>query len=313
MAGGDYWTTNYPQPTVLSSSGIACTSMQRCYSVLDASGAGAAFEVWQGAAAIEVLRAAHPAALVGRCRPASAASRAARTGRPAAPSSASRTAINSFDRLDRMIDAGVAVSGLWCEDWAGIRRPASAAACSGTGSGTARAIPTCRGGSSSCTGAASAFWPMPTPISRWTAPLFAEAAAGGHLALARTRRALRGRLRRVRRGRGRLHPRGKRRLVRRADPRARDARHRHRRLDGRLRRISADRRPAGQRRKPDDRAQSLAGAVGGGECAGAQEPRRWGDALFFMRAGFSACRRIAPCCGPATSRSTSRATTGSTR
>ncbi|HSU06972.1 MAG TPA: alpha-glucosidase, partial [Acetobacteraceae bacterium] len=30
----------------------------------------------------------------------------------------------SFERLNRMIEAGVQVSGLWCEDWAGVRRTA---------------------------------------------------------------------------------------------------------------------------------------------------------------------------------------------
>ncbi len=121
MAGGDYWTTNYPQPTLLASTGVALHLDSACYSVLDATGQGAAFEIWQGEATIEITAAPSMVELVGRL--------STRFGRqPPLPEWAIGGAVvglkdgqNSFVRLERMIEAGVAVSALWCEDWAGIR------------------------------------------------------------------------------------------------------------------------------------------------------------------------------------------------
>jgi alpha-glucosidase len=121
MAGGDYWTTNYPQPTILSAAGIALHLDAASYSVLDASGPIPAIQIWQGEAGIEITESAGLPGLVSRL--------SSRFGRqPALPGWACGGAIvglkdglNSFTRLDRMMDAGVAVSGLWCEDWAGIR------------------------------------------------------------------------------------------------------------------------------------------------------------------------------------------------
>lgn len=122
MAGGDYWTTNYPQPTVLASTGIALHLDAACYSVLDATGPGVAFEIWQGEATIEVTVADSLAGLVTRL--------STRFGRqPPLPDWAIGGAIlglkdgeNSFTRMERIVEAGAAVSGLWCEDWAGIRQ-----------------------------------------------------------------------------------------------------------------------------------------------------------------------------------------------
>ena len=122
MAGGDYWTTNYPQPTFLTSRWLAVHLDASCYSTLDFSDpARHEVEVWASHARFEVFAAAGPVALVEQL--------SARFGRqPLLPEWAIRGAIvglkdgaNSFDRLDRFIDAGAAVSGLWCEDWAGIR------------------------------------------------------------------------------------------------------------------------------------------------------------------------------------------------
>lgn len=121
MAGGDYWTTNYPQPTYLSSRGYALHADIESYSVLDFTQAGPSLEIWQPEARIELYRSANLPELVGRL--------SARFGRqPALPDWAIGGAIiglkegaRSFDRLDRMRAAGVAVAALWCEDWAGIR------------------------------------------------------------------------------------------------------------------------------------------------------------------------------------------------
>ena len=127
MAGGDYWTTNYPQPTFLSARDgagwWACHLDAACYSVLDFTDPAAhAVEVWAGEARFELFSADRPTALVGQL--------STRFGRqPPLPDWAIGGAIvglkdgaNSFARLDKFVDAGAAISGLWCEDWAGIRQ-----------------------------------------------------------------------------------------------------------------------------------------------------------------------------------------------
>ena len=123
MAGGDYWTTNYPQPTFLTSRWLAIHLAETCYSVLDFTDpAQHEVEVWSRTAGFELFAAEGPVALVGQL--------SERFGRqPALPDWAIGGAIvglkdgeNSFDRLECFIDSGAAVSGIWCEDWAGIRQ-----------------------------------------------------------------------------------------------------------------------------------------------------------------------------------------------
>lgn len=121
MAGGDYWTTNYPQPTYLSSRGYALHADVSSYAVLDFTDARPVLELWESRARLEFYSEAEPASLVGRL--------SSRFGRqPPLPDWAIGGAIiglkdgaRSFDRLQVMLDAGVSVAGLWCEDWAGIR------------------------------------------------------------------------------------------------------------------------------------------------------------------------------------------------
>ncbi|ANY18609.1 Alpha-xylosidase [Tsuneonella dongtanensis] len=122
MAGGDYYHTNYPQPTFLTSRWIAVHLDASCYSVLDFTDPVAhAVEVWSSMARFELFAAEGPKALVGQL--------AGRFGRqPPLPDWAIGGAIvglksgaSSFDRLERFVEAGAAISGLWCEDWAGIR------------------------------------------------------------------------------------------------------------------------------------------------------------------------------------------------
>lgn len=122
MAGGDYWNTNCPQPTVLTSRWLAVHLDAACYSVIDCTDpASHCFEVWSNSAAFELYAAEGPQDLVGQL--------SARFGRqPPLPDWAIGGAIvglkdgtRSFERLDHFIRAGTAVSGLWCEDWAGIR------------------------------------------------------------------------------------------------------------------------------------------------------------------------------------------------
>lgn len=123
MAGGDYYHTNYPQPTLLTSRWLAIHLDAACYSVIDCSDPTShAFEVWKNEAAFELFAADGPLELVGQL--------SARFGRqPPLPDWAIGGAIvglkdgaRSFERLEGLIKAGAAVSGLWCEDWAGIRQ-----------------------------------------------------------------------------------------------------------------------------------------------------------------------------------------------
>lgn len=122
MAGGDYWNTNYPQPTFLTSRWLAVHLDASCYSVLDFTDpAFHAVDVWSGTARFEVFGDTGPQGLVAQL--------STRFGRqPELPDWAIGGAIvglksgaSSFDRLEKFIEAGTAVSGLWCEDWAGVR------------------------------------------------------------------------------------------------------------------------------------------------------------------------------------------------
>ena len=122
MAGGDYWTTNYPQPTVLTSRWLALHLDASTWSALDFTDpARHTFEVWSNQARFECYAAEGPAALVSAL--------STRFGRqPPLPDWAIGGAIvglkdgaRSFERLERFIKAGTAVAGIWCEDWAGIR------------------------------------------------------------------------------------------------------------------------------------------------------------------------------------------------
>lgn len=121
FAGGDYWTTNYPEPTVLCSAGWALSLANAEYLELDASEAGRLrVHVWSGAVTIDLFEGA-PVELTRQL--------GARFGpRLALPEWALGGAIvglkqgeASFDRLEALIGAGAQVSGLWCEDWVGIR------------------------------------------------------------------------------------------------------------------------------------------------------------------------------------------------
>ena len=122
MAGGDYWNTNYPQPTFLTSRWLAVHCTASAYSVLDFTDpARHRVEVWSTSARFELFAADGPAELVGAL--------STRFGRqPPLPDWAIGGAIvglkdgaRSFERLEVFLKAGTAVSGLWCEDWAGVR------------------------------------------------------------------------------------------------------------------------------------------------------------------------------------------------
>jgi alpha-glucosidase len=121
-AGGDYWTTNYPQPTYLSSRRYALHVETTAYAAFDFRHAGFhEIEVWEVPARIELFSRPTLAALVGALSD--------RFGRqPPLPDWVHGGAIiglkdgaRSFERLEAIQAAGALVSGLWCEDWVGLR------------------------------------------------------------------------------------------------------------------------------------------------------------------------------------------------
>ncbi|KFG68261.1 alpha-glucosidase [Microvirga sp. BSC39] len=121
-SGGDYWNTNYPQPTYLSSYRYALHVETSAYSAFDfRRGDFHEIEIWAVPERIELTARPTFIALVEAM--------AERFGRqPPLPEWVYGGAIiglkdgaNSFERLERIIAAGTKVSGLWCEDWVGLR------------------------------------------------------------------------------------------------------------------------------------------------------------------------------------------------
>ncbi len=122
-AGGDYYTTNYPQPTYLSSRRYALHVDTTAFSAFDFRHESFhEIEVWAVPQRIEIWAADRFATLVGRL--------SEHFGRqPPLPQWIRTGAIiglkdgeRSFERLARIEAAGAAVSGLWCEDWVGVRQ-----------------------------------------------------------------------------------------------------------------------------------------------------------------------------------------------
>ena len=121
-SGGDYWNTNYPQPTWVSSRRYALhvdTTAYSCFDFRDPS--FHEIEVWEVPARIELYAAPRIAGIVSQLSD--------RFGRqPRLPDWALEGAIvglkqgaESFGRLDAIRAAGAVVTGLWCEDWVGLR------------------------------------------------------------------------------------------------------------------------------------------------------------------------------------------------
>jgi alpha-glucosidase len=122
-AGGDYYNTNYPQPTFVSSRRYALHLETTAYSEFDFRDPGFhELQVWAVPDRIEIFTALSFMALVETL--------SLRFGRqPALPEWATEGLIvglkagaESFTRLETYVDAGCVVRGLWCEDWAGIRQ-----------------------------------------------------------------------------------------------------------------------------------------------------------------------------------------------
>ncbi|MGV1753986.1 alpha-glucosidase [Agrobacterium sp. CG674] len=121
-AGGDYYNTNYPQPTYVSSALYALHVETTAYSVFDfRQKAFHEIEVWAIPERLELFAAPTFVELVEVL--------SSRFGRqPPLPEWVYNGAIiglkdgaNSFTRLKTIRSAGVQVSALWCEDWVGLR------------------------------------------------------------------------------------------------------------------------------------------------------------------------------------------------
>lgn len=121
-SGGSYAHTNYPQPTFISSRRYALHVDSFAYAAFDFRAADFhEIEVWEIPARIEIWARPHFTQLVTAL--------SQRFGRqPPLPEWLLKGAViglkdgdNSFARLQRYEAAGVAVSGLWCEDWVGLR------------------------------------------------------------------------------------------------------------------------------------------------------------------------------------------------
>ncbi len=123
FAGGDYWTTNYPQPTFMSSGRYACYLDNPEYAEFDfTSDHQIGITLWQSSTVINLCAAPDLAALTSHL--------SNRYGhQPPLPEWAISGAIiglkdgdNSFARLEKIIATGASVTGLWCEDWCGVRQ-----------------------------------------------------------------------------------------------------------------------------------------------------------------------------------------------
>ena len=121
-AGGDYFHTNYPQPTYVSSRRYALHVETTAYAVFDFR--HAAFheiEIWEVPERLEIYTADTFVDLVSAL--------SGRFGRqPPLPDWVLGGAIiglkqgeESYRRLENFVAADAAVSGLWCEDWVGLR------------------------------------------------------------------------------------------------------------------------------------------------------------------------------------------------
>lgn len=122
-AGGDYYHTNYPQPTYVSSTRYCLHAQTTAYADFDFRHGGFhELQFWAVPERIELLAAKTFVDLVERI--------AVRFGKPPRlPDWVFNGAIlglkNGRDHADTLLaksrEAGVAVSGLWCEDWVGLR------------------------------------------------------------------------------------------------------------------------------------------------------------------------------------------------
>jgi alpha-glucosidase len=182
-AGGDYFNTNYPQPTYVSSSHYALHVETSAYSVFDFRHKSFhEIETWAIPERIELFSASTFVELVGDL--------SNRFGRqPQLPEWIYQGAIiglkdgaNSFIRLQKMRDAGVQVSGLWCEDWVGLRQTSFGARLFWDWQANDERYPGLRQRIAELNDAGIRFLGYVNPYLCVDGPLFAEADSAGYFA-----------------------------------------------------------------------------------------------------------------------------------
>ncbi|NTV36264.1 MAG: hypothetical protein HGA53_04860, partial [Anaerolineaceae bacterium] len=121
-AGGNYWTTYNPQPVFLTSRGSGYLLDSDSYSCLDFRGRDAYKIEFLGNASLHCFAASNLAGLVGKV--------AQHSGiQPAPPDWVFEGGILGIqggldfvrDTLDQLREAGAALTGVWTQDWQGIR------------------------------------------------------------------------------------------------------------------------------------------------------------------------------------------------
>lgn len=121
-SGGDYYNTNYPQPTFISSRHYACHLKTNSYCALDFRyNSFLELESWAIPKTLEFYENSSFIGLVGQLSD--------RFGKPLPlPDWVHDGAIiglkegeKSFSRLAKIQSAGTHITGLWCEDWCGTR------------------------------------------------------------------------------------------------------------------------------------------------------------------------------------------------
>lgn len=184
LAGGDYWTTNYPQPTWLSSRNYAVHLETAAYSVLDLTEEGrAGIECWKADVELEIFTASDREALVSGL--------SSRFGRqPPLPEWAISGAIvglkdgqDTFARFEKIAASGAALTGLWCEDWIGIRQTSFGKRLFWDWQWNAKRYPDLPERIEALAKRGVRFLGYVNPYLAVDGPLFAEAAALGYLAL----------------------------------------------------------------------------------------------------------------------------------
>ena len=182
-SGGDYYNTNYPQPTYLSSRRYGLHVETTAYSVFDFRQERVhEIEVWAVPERIELFAAPSFVELVERL--------SLRFGRqPALPEWIYNGAIvglkdgvNSFARLEKFLAAGVKVSGLWCEDWVGLRHTSFGARLFWDWQANAERYPDLRQRIAELADRNIRFLGYVNPYLAADGPLFAEAESAGYFA-----------------------------------------------------------------------------------------------------------------------------------
>ncbi len=121
-AGGEYWNTYYPQPSFLSTRGYGCLVETGGFSQLDFTGRERHALEMLGEARVHFFRGAGLKDLQGRLT--------ARTGiMPEPPGWAFAGGILGIqgglpavrETVDRVLAAGATLSGIWTQDWTGVR------------------------------------------------------------------------------------------------------------------------------------------------------------------------------------------------